>query len=223
MTGPTEAASTQTGTTRDGRSRDSLKERLLSLVLERGYARSAEPFLLSSGGTSCDYVDLRRAVARGDDLRLAAEAVLAAVEDEGVEFDAVGGMTMGADPVAHAVALMSGTAWYSVRKAEKSHGSRRRIEGMEMGPGVRTLLFEDTVSTSRSMSEALDVVTASGAEVVLACTLLDRGDIAAALMAERSIPYRALLDYRDLGIEPIVSGSAGATTPSSDAGEEATH
>ena len=141
----------------------------------RGYTRRAEPFQLSSGGTSHDYVDLRRAVALGDDLRLGAEAVIAHVATLGVDFDVVGGMTMGADPVAHAVALLSGRAWFSVRKTEKQHGTRRRIEGGEVGPGVRVLLFEDTISTGRSILEALQVVRDAGAEVVLACTLLDRG------------------------------------------------
>jgi orotate phosphoribosyltransferase len=190
--------------------RPSAREALLAVVLERGYTRSDEPFRLSSGGTSHDYVDLRRAVARGKDLRLAAEAVVAALADRGIDFDVIGGMTMGADPVAHAVAVLTGTSWFSVRKAEKSHGSRRRIEGAEVGPGVRAVLFEDTVSTSRSLVEALDVVEASGASVALACTLLDRGDTAAPRLAERSVPYLALLSYRDLGIEPIVPG----TTPS---------
>jgi orotate phosphoribosyltransferase len=188
-----------------------LHDRLLELVLARGYARSTEPFVLSSGGTSHDYVDLRRAVASGGDLRIAADAVVQAIERCGVRFDAIGGMTMGADPVAHAVALLTGAAWFSVRKAEKSHGSRRRIEGAEMGPGVRAVVFEDTVSTSRSMLEALDAVQATGTEVVLACTLLDRGDTAKGLLAGRSVPYHALLTYGDLGIAPLVSGPGTGT------------
>lgn len=185
------------------------RRRLRDLVLERGYTRSAEPFLLSSGGTSHDYVDLRRTVARGEDLHLAATAVVGAIGELGIAFDAIGGMTMGADPVAHGVAMLADVAWFSVRKAEKSHGSRRKVEGFELGPGVRAVLFEDTVSTSRSLLEALDVVLATGADVVLACTMLDRGDAARPLLEGRSIPYLALLDYRDLGIEPIgvVSGT----------------
>jgi|GEM_PF-218397 len=187
---------------------DALREQLLALVLERGYTRRAEPFQLSSGGTSRDYVDLRRAVALGDDLRLGAEAVIAHVATLGVDFDVVGGMTMGADPVAHAVALLSGRAWFSVRKTEKQHGTRRRIEGGEVGPGVRVLLFEDTISTGRSILEALQVVRDAGAEVVLACTLLDRGDAVAASFAATGIRYSPILTYRDLGIAPI-----GAPSP----------
>ncbi|HUZ21356.1 MAG TPA: hypothetical protein VMU75_12365 [Acidimicrobiales bacterium] len=185
-----------------------LRARLLGLVLDRGYTRRAEPFQLSSGGTSRDYVDLRRCVALGADLRLGAEAVIAHAASLGVDFDVVGGMTMGADPVAHAVALLSGRAWFSVRKTEKQHGTRQRIEGGEVGPGVRVLLFEDTISTGRSILEALEVVLDAGATVVLACTLLDRGDAAAARFRAMGIRYSPILTYHDLGIEPIGSPPA---------------
>jgi len=179
------------------------RERLLSVVVERGYVRTDEPFLLSSGGTSRDYVDLRRAVAAGDDLRLAAEVVLDHLEAGGISFDAIGGMTMGADPVAHAVALLSGRSWYSVRKGEKTHGSRRRVEGAELCPGVRAVVFEDTVSTGGSALDAYQVVKATGAEVVLCCTILDRGVQAGQRFAEAAVPYQAVLTYADLGIDPL--------------------
>ena len=178
--------------------------RLIELVLNRAYTRSETPFTLSSGGTSHDYVDLRRAVSRGDDLRLAAEVVIAALGAAGIEFDAIGGMTMGADQVSHAVALLSGCGWYSVRKGEKTHGSRRRIEGIALDAGVDVVVFEDTVSTGRSLLEALEVVEASGANVLAVCTLLDRGDALSPILAARSVRYLALSSYHDLGIDPIV-------------------
>ena len=189
-----------------------LRRRLVALVLERGHTRAAEPFRLSSGGLSRDYVDLRRAVARGADLRLAAEAVLAHLARLRVDFEAIGGMTMGADPVAHAAALLSGRSWFSVRKAEKAHGSRRRIEGVAVGPGVATVVFEDTVSTGGSLLDALDVVQAAGAEVVACVTILDRGEQARGRFAERSVRYEALLTYADLGIEPL-GAAPGAPGP----------
>lgn len=213
-----EGGATTDGSGRPGGARrgDGSEGRLLELVLARGYARAAAPFRLSSGGLSRDYVDLRRAVARGEDLRLAAEAVLAHLEGAGIAFEAIGGMTMGADPVAHAVALLSARSWFSVRKAEKTHGSRRRIEGAELGPGTAVVVFEDTVSTGASLLEALEVVTASGAEVACCCTILDRSKTARSRFAERQVRYEALLTYADLGIEPLdaPSGAPGhATTP----------
>jgi orotate phosphoribosyltransferase len=176
---------------------------LLQVIRERGYSRSEEPFRLSAGGLSHDYVDMRRAVARGEDLQLAANAVTQVLKTAGIEFSAIGGMTMGADPVAHAVALVAKTNWFSVRKAEKEHGSKRRIEGAEVTTDTPVVAFEDTVSTGKSVFDAIDVLVGAGANVVAACTLLDRGDAATKEFAQRNIPYLALFTYRDLGIEPI--------------------
>jgi orotate phosphoribosyltransferase len=184
-----------------------LRSALLDVVLQRGYEHRDVAFTLSSGGTSHDYVDMRRAVARGADLLLAAEAVLAQLNETGWEFDAIGGMTMGADPVAHVAAVLGGRSWYSVRKAEKDHGTGRRIEGSTVEEGTRVVVFEDTVSTGRSLLEALDVVEATGATVVGAITILDRGDDATAAFAARGVAYQSLLTYDDLGIVPL-GGSA---------------
>jgi orotate phosphoribosyltransferase len=181
---------------------------LLAVVLERGYERRDEPFALSSGGYSRDYVDLRRAVARGPDLDVAARALVARLAGHRVVFDVIGGLTMGADPVAHAVALISGTAWFSVRKAAKDHGRQQRVEGATLRPGVRAVVMEDTVSTGRSLLEAYDVVASTGATIVAACTLLDRGGDMGRTMTERGTPYIALLSHRDLGIDPVVPAPA---------------
>ncbi|MGD0084418.1 MAG: orotate phosphoribosyltransferase [Acidimicrobiales bacterium] len=188
-----------------------LTEELLTLVRTRGYERRDEPFALSSGGTSRDYVDLRRAVARGADLELAGRAVAAALARRGVEFDVIGGMTMGADPVAHAVAMLTGRGWYSVRKGVKDHGRQQRIEGTTLSPGVRAVVMEDTVSTGKSLFEAIEVVRESGAEIVAACTILDRGEDIAPTFEALGVPYVAVLTYRDLGIEPIEGGSSNSS------------
>lgn len=184
----------------------SLRDELLAVVRDRGYTRREEPFQLSSGGSSHDYVDLRRALARGEDLALAARAVLERLAERGIELDAIGGMTMGADPVAHAVAVIGGAEWFSVRKAVKEHGRGRRVEGAELSAGRQVVVFEDTVSTGGSAVEAVEVVRETGAEVVLACTLLDRGEDARPRFEGLGVPYTALLDYRDLGIEPLGRG-----------------
>lgn len=180
-----------------------LRSQLLGIIRDRGYTRSDEPFLLSSGGVSHDYVDMRRAVARGGDLALAAQAVREVLGHNGITFSAIGGMTMGADPVAHAVALVSGSSWFSVRKAEKDHGSKRRIEGATIDAGASVVAFEDTVSTGRSVLEAIEVLESAGAHVVAACTLLDRGDAASGIFERRNIAYFPIFTYLDLGIDPI--------------------
>lgn len=187
-----------------------LADALRAVVLERGYVRRETAFLLSSGVMSNDYVDMRRALARGEDLAVAARALLAHLAERDIDYVALGGMTMGADPVAHAAALLGGRAWFSVRKGEKNHGTGRRIEGAEIGVGTPIVLVEDTVSTGASMLDALAVVRGAGAEVVIACALVDRGEIAAPALSKAGVRYEALLTYADIGIEPL--GVKPATT-----------
>lgn len=176
---------------------------VVRLLRERGYVRRDEAFQLSSGEWSHDYVDGKRAIGAGADLRMAAEAILALAREEGVTFDAVGGLTMGADPLAHAISVLSGASWFSVRKQAKGHGRQQLIEGAAPAPGTAVLLIEDVVTTGGSILQALDAVEATGAQVVLATTLLDRGDAAAPRLAERGVRYQPLATYRDLEIVPI--------------------
>ena len=176
---------------------------VIRVLRERGYVRRDEAFQLSSGEWSHDYVDGKRALAGGADLRAAAEALVDLAAEEGVAYYAAGGLTMGADPLSHAIAVVSGAGWFSVRKEAKGHGRQQRIEGLPLGPGVFVLLLEDVVTTGASMLQALDAVEATGARVVLATTLLDRGTTAAGRFAERNVRYRPLATYADLEIVPI--------------------
>lgn len=186
------------------------RAQVVRLLLDRAYVRRSEPFQLASGGWSRDYVDARLAIARGADLRLVATAILDLAVDEGVEFDAVGGLTMGADPLAHAIALVGDKAWFAVRKVAKSHGKQRLVEGAALDASTRVLLVDDVVTTGGSIVQALDAVETTGAPVVLAVTLCDRGERAGKLLGERGIRYRPLTTYADLGIEPV--GTAAPPT-----------
>lgn len=176
---------------------------LVALLRAKAYERREEPFTLSSGAESHDYVDCRRGLAAGPDLALAARVTADHIAAVGVEFDVVGGLTMGADPLAHGLAIATRAAWFSVRKEGKAHGAGRRIEGAAVEPGVRALVLDDVASSGGSVLDALDAVQAAGAEVVLALVLLDRGERATAAFAERGVPYAPVLTYADLGIEPI--------------------
>ncbi|HET7487049.1 MAG TPA: phosphoribosyltransferase family protein [Acidimicrobiales bacterium] len=179
-----------------------LRERVVGIVRERGLLRLPEPVVLRSGQLSSDFVDGKAALSRGTDLEAACRAVLEAVE--GIAFNAVGGLTMGADHLAHGVALLSGAEWFVVRKEPKGRGTDKLVEGARVGPGTRVLLVDDAVTTGGSILKAHDAVAATGATVVAAVTLVDRGDVAAPWFAERGIPYAALVTYHDLGIEPVV-------------------
>lgn len=188
-----------------------LRARLLEIVREKGHALLDEPVRLASGQLSRHFVDGKAALADGADLAVACRAILALAEHEGVEFDAAGGMTMGADHLAHGVALLGGRRWFVVRKAAKGRGTDRLVEGDRLGAGTRVLLVDDVVSTGGSIARAHEAVTATGAEVVLATTLLDRGGTAAATFARLGVPYRPLLTYHDLGMGSVGAGGGSAT------------
>jgi orotate phosphoribosyltransferase len=176
---------------------------VVSLLRDLGYERRDQPFQLSSGEWSQDYIDAKRALSEGNNLRRVAEAVLTIANEANVEFDAVGGLTMGADPTAHAVALIAGKKWFSVRKEAKAHGKKKLIEGAELSSGMKVLLVDDVVTTGKSILDALDAVLANGAEVVLAIALVDRGKTASARLADRGIKYVPLATYLDFEIVPV--------------------
>ena len=181
------------------------RDAILELITRWGYERREEAFQLSSGSMTHDYIDAKLAIATSHRLRAVGEAFLALAREESVEFDAVGGLTMGADPISLAITIASPDEklWFSVRKEAKAHGKQRSIEGAALKPGTKVMLVDDVVTTGRSILQALDAVEAAEAEVVFATTLVDRGESTSARMAERGVHYRPLLTYKDLGIEPV--------------------
>jgi orotate phosphoribosyltransferase len=184
-----------------------LRKDVVDLLRRFGLEKRTQPFRLSSGQMSHDYIDGKRALADGKRLRVVTEAVLDVTRDHGAEFDAVGGLTMGADALAHAVSVLTGCKWFSVRKEAKEHGKQSLIEG-ELDEGMRVLLVDDVVTTGGSILQALDAVTEAGARVVLAVSVCDRGPDAGPLIASHGIPYEPLISFQDLGIEPVTGERA---------------
>ena len=157
-------------------------------------------FVLSSGQRASWYVDLRRVLLAGRYAPLAGRVLLEATSD--LDFDAVGGLTMGADPVA--AAMMHAAAAdgrildaFVVRKGEKAHGLQRRIEGPDVA-GRRVLAVEDTSTTGNSVLTAVTALRDAGAEVAGVAVLVDRG--ARAHVTELGLPYRAAYEQADLGV-----------------------
>jgi orotate phosphoribosyltransferase len=155
-------------------------------------------FILSSGAHASSYVDLRRITLDGRLAPLAGRVMLALTWD--LSYEAVGGLTLGADPVAAAMmhaAARRGTPVdaFVVRKEAKVHGMQRRIEGPDV-KGRRVLAVEDTSTTGNSVLTAVDALREAGAEVVGVAVLVERG--AAAKVAERGLPYRAAYDLSEL-------------------------
>ena len=128
-----------------------------------------------------------------------AEAVLEVVSPRAV---AVGGMTMGADPIAVATATWSGGKLnaFSIRKSDKDHGTGGRLVG-PVGPGDSVIILEDTTTTGGALLEAVEVALDAGLAVIQAISLFDRsGSTVATLMVERGIPYLALATPSELGV-----------------------
>ena len=173
------------------------------LIRTRGYEHREEPFKLASGQLSHDYIDGKFAVETGERLAIVSRAVADLATRHGIEFDAVGGLTMGADPLAHGVAMVTGKAWFSVRKEQKQRGREQWVEGTRLQPGTRVLLVDDVISTGGSTALAFDRIEPLGVVVTGVIPMVDRGDVAAKLFAERNVPFVALVTYHDLGIEPI--------------------
>jgi orotate phosphoribosyltransferase len=158
------------------------------------------PVVLSSGRTADYYVDLRRVTLDGQAAPLLGQAMLHLTED--LDFDAVGGLTLGADPVATAMLHQAAAAGRSldafvVRKSEKAHGLQRRIEGPDVA-GRRVLAVEDTSTTGGSVLTAVEALRAAGAQVVGVAVIVERG--AAPAIDAAGLEYRAAFELADLGL-----------------------
>jgi orotate phosphoribosyltransferase len=189
----------------------SARSELIEVIRENGLIELDAPVELASGDWSRHFIDVKRALATGRACALAGQSMIELADSQGIEFDSVGGLTMGADVLAHGVAMLRpDVKWFSVRKAAKDRGTRRRIEGAELGAGDRVLLVDDVVTRAGSIIDALEAVRLTGAVVVAAVPLVDRGPFGAPLFREESVPYLPLMTYHDLGIPPVGSESGVA-------------
>ncbi len=180
--------------TEASRSRDALREQILTKAVVHGEVT------LSSGKQADYYVDLRRVTLDAQAAPLVGQVMLDLTEDW--DFDAVGGLTLGADPIAaamlHAAANRGRTLdAFVVRKSEKTHGLQRRIEGPDVA-GRRVLAVEDTSTTGGSVLTAVEALTAAGAEVVGVAVIVDRG--AAAKVEQAGLEYRTAYSLTELGL-----------------------
>ena len=174
--------------------RDQLRQDILDKAVVHGRV------VLSSGKEADYYVDLRRVTLDGATAPLVGRVMLDLTSH--LEYDAVGGLTLGADPVAtamlHAAAAQGRTLdAFVVRKSEKAHGLQRRIEGPDVA-GRRVLAVEDTSTTGGSVLTAVEALQEAGAEVVGVAVIVERG--AAPKVAEAGLPYLAAYSLSDLGL-----------------------
>jgi orotate phosphoribosyltransferase len=157
---------------------------------------------LASGAEADYYVDLRRITLDGQAAPLVGEVMLDLAQ--GLEFDAVGGLTLGADPVAVAMlhaAAARGRALdaFVVRKQGKTHGMQRQIEGPDVA-GRRVLAVEDTSTTGGSVLTAVEALRDAGAEVVAVAVIVDRDTGAAQRVRDAGLEYRFAYGKAELGL-----------------------
>lgn len=174
--------------------RRALRDHVLQHSLKTG------SFTLKSGAKSSWFLDTKQTACRSDGVLLMADVALSIIPSDVV---AIGGLTMGADPVAYGIAAVAATRGrdlrsFSVRKEAKDHGVTGRIAGALM-PGDKVVITEDTVTRGTSLMEAVDAVIAFGAIPIFITVVVDRGGTCAAMAAERGIAYEPMLTALDLG------------------------
>jgi orotate phosphoribosyltransferase len=177
------------------------REQLLSLIRDLAVVHGR--VTLSSGREADYYVDLRRITLSGQAAPLVGKVMLELTAD--LDYDAVGGLTMGADPVAaamlHAAAAQGRRLdAFVVRKEAKAHGLQRRVEGPDIA-ARRVLVLEDTSTTGGSPLTALQAVREAGAVPVGVAVIADRATGAAEKIEAEGVPYRFAYSIEDLGLE----------------------
>ena len=176
------------------------RDALLSLVKSQAIVHGK--VTLSSGREADYYVDLRRTTLSSEAAPLVGRVMLELTQDW--DFDAVGGLTMGADPIAAAMVHQAAAQGrrldaFVVRKEAKAHGLQRRIEGPDI-TGRRVLVVEDTSTTGGSPLTALAAVREAGAVPVGVATIADRDTGAGEKIEAEGVPYRFVYSLADLGL-----------------------
>lgn len=179
-----------------------LRERLKDIIAEKSFC-SGEGIQLVSGRTSTCYFNTKTTVLDPEGAGLVAELILDALAD--VDADFIGGLEMGAVPIASAVAPASlfrdqPLRAYIVRKQAKGHGTDSLVEGLqadESFAGKRVVVVEDVTTTGGSAVKAADVVQAAGGEVVHIITVIDQQEGAAEMFREKGLPFTALFGAKE--------------------------
>ena len=174
------------------------------IELFRDHALQFGDFTLASGQKSKYFLDGKQVLLNSFGLRMVSEGLLDLLKD--VEFDAIGGMSIGADPIIGGVITVAAEQGRSlagvlVRKEAKGHGTNRFVEG-PVKPGQKIVIVDDVVTTGGSSLLAIDRVTEFGLKVVQVVGIVDRLQGGAENFAKRGLPFRTLLTVKDLGIDP---------------------
>ena len=183
----------------------SARQKLLSTLAHKSF-RLGE-FKLSSGGTSDYYIDCRTTTLDAKGSRLTGEVFFEEIQQRGWKAQAIGGLTMGADPIVAAVAVVSGELdGFLVRKAEKQHGTGQRIEGFRE-KGARVVIVDDVCTTGSSTVQAIEAAREFGFEVVGVMCLVEREEAKGRPNVEKAagaVPFVSIFTANDVRKEHIL-------------------
>ena len=179
-----------------------LQQRLREILRERSITHG--DFTLASGRRSNFYIDARRTTMSGEGLVVIGTLGLARLAARGWAPDLVGGLTLGADPVAYAIAAAARAQGrpldaFSVRKQAKTHGTGKRIEGC-FTPGAAVVVVEDVITTGHSAAEAIAAVTAEGGRVLGVLAVVDREEGGRIMLEQAGHAVEALVTVTELGL-----------------------
>lgn len=180
------------------------RQELLSLLATKSFRLGQ--FKLASGGTSDYYVDCRTTTLDARGAQLTGQVFLEEIQRRGWKADAIGGLTMGADPIVVAVAVTSGLlSGFLVRKAEKQHGTGQRIEGFRE-KGARVVIVDDVCTTGGSTVQAIEAAREFGFEVVGVMCLVEREESGGRVSVERAAapaPFVSVFTANDVRKEHL--------------------
>jgi orotate phosphoribosyltransferase len=194
------------------------RAQLLSMLAQKSF-RLGE-FKLSSGGTSDYYIDCRLTTLDATGALLTGETVLQEIHDRGWRAEAIGGLTLGADPIVVATSVVSAQHGkpihgFLVRKAEKTHGTGQRIEGFRQKP-ARVVIVDDVCTTGASTIQAIEAAREFGFDVVGVLCLVEREEAGGRANVEKAAapaPFVALFTANDVRAEHAKLGVASSQLP----------
>jgi len=175
------------------------KDQLLEIILRDGYAKGK--FILSSGKESDFYIDLRKVTLQPQGALCTAKIILYMVKD--VDYDAIGGPTLGADPMIGAIGVVSlqdgnPRPTFIIRKAAKSHGKQQQLEGPEIKEGAKVVIIDDVATTGKAFLHSIDVLKGMNIEVARAICIVDRNEGAKEAVAEKGVQLESIFDISEI-------------------------
>ncbi len=175
------------------------REKLLNIIKTDGYFQGK--ITLSSGKESDYYIDARRVTLKPEGAFLTAKLMLDAVKD--IQYDAIGGPTLGADPLIGAIGVLSlqmdnPRNTFIIRKAPKAHGKQQQIEGPEIENDAEVVLIDDVATTGKAFVESIDVLNKQGIRAVKCLCIVDRGEGAKEAVKEKGSELISLFDITEI-------------------------